>query len=79
MDAINRAMEQQNGERAVVEALAQELRMTPQSIVQERQQLQTGYGQYARLILDAVHSIGSLLNTNVAARGPISQRITASG
>jgi predicted Zn-dependent protease len=49
MDAINRAIEQQNGERAVVEALGYELRMNPQSIVQERQQLQTGYGQYAAL------------------------------
>lgn len=49
IEAINRAVEQQNGERAVVEALAYELRMSPQTIVQERQQLQTGYGQYAGL------------------------------
>ena len=49
IEAINRAIEQQNGERAVVEALAYELRMTSQAIVQERQQLQTGYGQYAGL------------------------------
>ena len=49
MEAINRAIEQQNGERAVVEALAYELRMSPQAIVQERQQLQIGYGQYAAL------------------------------
>jgi predicted Zn-dependent protease len=49
MAALNGAIEQQNGERAVVEALAYELRMSPQSIVQERQQLQTGYGQYAGL------------------------------
>jgi len=49
MEAINRAIEQQNGERAVVEALAYELRISPQAIVQERQQLQTGYGQYAAL------------------------------
>jgi predicted Zn-dependent protease len=47
--AINHVMEQQNGERAVVEALGYELRMSPQSIVQERQQLQTGYGQYAAM------------------------------
>ena len=60
MNAINRAMEQQNGERAVVEALAQELRMTPQSIVQERQQLQTGYGQYAALRGTAYLGRGSL-------------------
>jgi len=49
MAAINGAIEQPNGERAVVEALAYELRMSPQAIVQERQQLQTGYGQYAGL------------------------------
>jgi len=33
----------------VVEALAYVLRMSPQAIVQERQQLQIGYGQYAAL------------------------------
>ena len=60
MDAINRAIEQQNGERAVVEALAYELRMSPQSIVQERQQLQTGYGQYAGLRGVAYLGRGSL-------------------
>jgi len=49
IEAINRAIEQQNGERTVVEALAYVLRMSPQTIVQERQQLQTGYGQYAGL------------------------------
>lgn len=49
IEAINRAIEQPNGERAVVEALARELRLNPQTIVQERQQLQTGYGQYAGL------------------------------
>lgn len=49
MEAINRAVEQPNGERAVVEALARELRLSPQAIVQERQQLQIGYGQYAGL------------------------------
>ncbi len=49
IEAINRAVEQPNGERAVVEALAYELRLSPQAIVQERQQLQTGYGQYAAL------------------------------
>ena len=37
IEAINRAVEQQNGERAVVEALAYELRLSPQAIVQERQ------------------------------------------
>lgn len=49
IEAINRAAEQPNGERAVVEALAYELRMSPQTVAQERQQLQTGYGQYAGL------------------------------
>ena len=47
--AINRFVEGQNGERAVVEALAYELRISPQIIVQERQQLGVGYGQYAAL------------------------------
>ena len=60
MAAINSAMEQQNGERAVVEALAYELRMSPQTIVQERQQLQTGYGQYAALRGVAYLGRGSL-------------------
>ena len=49
IEAINRAVEQPNGERAVVEALAHELRLSPQAIVEERQQLQIGYGQYAAL------------------------------
>lgn len=60
MAAINSAMEQQNGERAVVEALAYELRTSPQTIVQERQQLQTGYGQYAGLRGVAYLGRGSL-------------------
>jgi Zn-dependent protease with chaperone function len=47
--AINRFVGEQNGERPVVEALARELRVSPQAIVQERQQLRTGYGQYAAL------------------------------
>ncbi len=49
MAAIDRFVEEQNGERAVVEALAYELRLSPQTIVQERQQLRVGYGQYAAL------------------------------
>ena len=49
MAAINRFVEEQNGERVVVEALASELRINPQIIVQERQQLRVGYGQYAAL------------------------------
>lgn len=60
IEAINRAVEQQNGERAVVEALAYELRLSPQSLVQERQQLQTGYGQYAALRGVAFLGRGSL-------------------
>lgn len=49
IDAINRFVEEQNGERAVVEAIAYELRISAQSVFQERQQLQVGYGQYAAL------------------------------
>jgi predicted Zn-dependent protease len=49
IQAINQYVEQQNGERAIVEALAYELRLGPQTIVQERQQLRVGYGQYAAL------------------------------
>jgi hypothetical protein len=33
----------------IVEALATELRLNPQVIVQERQQLRIGYGEYAAL------------------------------
>ncbi len=58
--AVNRAIEQQNGERTVVEALAYALRLSPQTIVQERQQLQTGYGQYAALRGTAYLGRGSL-------------------
>jgi predicted Zn-dependent protease len=47
--AINRYVAEQNGERAIVEALAHELRLGPQLVVQERQQLRIGYGQYAAL------------------------------
>ncbi len=46
---VNRFVEEQNGERVIVEALARELRIHPQIIVQERQQLAIGYGQYAAL------------------------------
>ena len=49
VQAINSYVEQQNGERAVLEALASELRLSPQTIFQERQQLRIGYGQYAAL------------------------------
>jgi predicted Zn-dependent protease len=47
--AINRFVAEQSGERPVVEALAYELRTSPQTVFQERQQLRVGYGQYAAL------------------------------
>ncbi len=47
--AVNRFIEEQNGERVVVEALTRELRVNSQIIMQERQQLRMGYGQYAAL------------------------------
>lgn len=47
--AVNRFIEEQNGERLIVEALALQLRLHPQTILQERQQVRTGYGQYAAL------------------------------
>ncbi|MBM4263774.1 MAG: M48 family metallopeptidase [Deltaproteobacteria bacterium] len=49
VQAINAYVQQQNGERPVVEALGYELRLNPQTIVQERHQLGIGYGQYAAL------------------------------
>jgi predicted Zn-dependent protease len=49
VEAINRYVEQQNGERAVAEALAYELHLSPQTVLQERQQLGIGYGQYGAL------------------------------
>ncbi len=49
IEAINQFVEEQNGERAVVEALAYELRTSARGLFQERQQLQVGYGQYAAL------------------------------
>lgn len=49
IQAINRYVEEQNGERAIVEGLAYELRLSPQIVVQERQKLRVGYGQYAAL------------------------------
>ncbi|MGH7826000.1 MAG: M48 family metallopeptidase [Candidatus Binatia bacterium] len=47
--AINHFVAEQNGERPVVEALARELRVNPQAVFKERQQLQVGYGQYTAL------------------------------
>ena len=49
IQAINQYVEQKSGERPIVEALANELRLNPQLVVQERQQLRIGYGQYAAL------------------------------
>jgi metalloendopeptidase OMA1, mitochondrial len=49
LTAINRFVAEQSGERPVVEALAYELRTSPQIVFQERQQLRVGYGQYAAL------------------------------
>jgi hypothetical protein len=49
IEAINRFVAEQNGERPVIDALAYELRLSPQAVFQERQQLRVGYGQYAAL------------------------------
>lgn len=49
VQAINAYVAEQNGERPVAEALGYELRLNPQTIAQERQQLGIGYGQYAAL------------------------------
>jgi predicted Zn-dependent protease len=46
---INRFVAEQNGERAIIEGLAYELRLSPEIIYRERQQLSLGYGQYAAL------------------------------
>ena len=49
IQVINQYVEQKSGERPIVEALAYELRLNPQLVIQERQQLRIGYGQYAAL------------------------------
>ena len=49
IQAINSFVEGQNGERPIVEALSYQLRLNPQTIVQERQQYRIGYGQYTAL------------------------------
>jgi len=46
--AINQFVAQ-GGERPMIEALAYQLRASPQTVFQERQQLGLGYGQYAAL------------------------------
>jgi predicted Zn-dependent protease len=58
--ALNRYVEEQNGERAVVEALAYQLGVNPQLVIQERQQLRLGYGEYAALRCVAYLGRGSL-------------------
>src|SRR5262249_45145752 len=60
MAAVNRFVEEQNGERVMVEALAVQLRVYPQTILNERQQLRTGYGQYAAMRGIAYLGRGSL-------------------
>jgi predicted Zn-dependent protease len=57
---LNRYVEEQNGERAVVEALAYQLGVNPQLVIQERQQLRLGYGEYAALRGVAYLGRGSL-------------------
>lgn len=49
IELINRFVAEQNGERAIIEGLAYELRLRPEIIHRERQQLSLGYGQYAAL------------------------------
>lgn len=49
IQAINQHIENQGGEKAVVEALAYTLRISPTTVAQERQQLRVGYGQYGAL------------------------------
>jgi hypothetical protein len=56
IEAINRQAQDARGERAVVEAIGYSLRVNPSSVYQERQQLRTGYGQYAAL--RALSSLG---------------------
>ena len=58
--ALNRYVEEQNGERAVIEALAYQLGINPQLVIQERQQLRLGYGEYAALRGVAYLGRGSL-------------------
>jgi len=58
--ALNRYVLEQNGERAVVEALAYQLGVNPQLVIQERQQLSLGYGEYAALRGVAYLGRGSL-------------------
>jgi len=49
IQAIDSFVGEQNGERPVIQALAYQLRLPPQMIIQERQQFRIGYGQYTAL------------------------------
>lgn len=49
IQAVNKQAEDPRGERAIVEALGYTLRMDPNIVYQERQQLQLSYGQYGAL------------------------------
>jgi hypothetical protein len=49
VQAINRYVEEPNGERAVVAALAYQSRLNARMVMQERQQLRIGYGHCAAL------------------------------
>jgi len=80
IQVINQFVEQQNGERAVAEALAYKLRLNLLTIVNERQQLKVGYGQYAALRVLRIW-VGDPLgiswpSINRAAPGRLSLKIT---
>jgi predicted Zn-dependent protease len=62
IQAVNQYVEQQNGERAVAEALAYQLRLSLETVVRERQQLRIGYGQYAALRGLSLLGRGSIRN-----------------
>jgi hypothetical protein len=49
VQAINRYVEEPNGERPVVAVLAYQLRLNAQMVMQERQQLRIGYVHCAAL------------------------------
>jgi hypothetical protein len=81
IQVINQFVEQQNGERAVAEALAYKLRLNLLTIVKERQQLKVGYGQYAALTGLTYLGRGSIRNIVAGyqrgAPGRLSLKITA--
>lgn len=49
IQAINGFVAEQNGERALVQALADELHTNAENVFRERRQFQVGYGEYAAL------------------------------